>query len=182
MNPLKCSLCEYETDNEDILQAMRSHFSIAHADIEYTSAEKRMGPTLQAEVEKQLLEDLKNYNIYQEGLTIDWSNYCPEGHCTRFLGGELENWSYIDIIDNNGSFVGEGWIDFIHDGDEDPLWVFWLYLSIGEGDNAVHVKNEGGIPLHIWGKLSEKTKKLCTASGQCDSKWHDVPLAKELEK
>lgn len=66
MNPLKCSLCEYETDNEDILQAMRSHFSIAHADIEYTSAEKRMGPTLQAEVEKQLLEDLKNYNIYQE--------------------------------------------------------------------------------------------------------------------
>lgn len=66
MNPLKCSLCEYETPGEDVIQAITSHFSTAHANIEDMSAEKRMGPTLQAEVEKQLLEDLKNYKVYQE--------------------------------------------------------------------------------------------------------------------
>jgi hypothetical protein len=135
-----------------------------------------MGPKLRLEVERQLSADIARYGVEVEGLTIDWSNTCPEGHATTFLDGNLENWSGVRVRGKDGTIVAEGWLDFIHGGGSNPLFVFWDFLTIYEGNQKREGKRAPGIPQHIWDQLPVTSKDLCTRSDTYDAAWSNDPL------
>jgi hypothetical protein len=135
-----------------------------------------MGKMLQREVESQLLQDLEHYGITTEGVAIDWSEACQEGHCTKTLGGWLESQSCVEAVDSRGEVVAEGWIDFIHGGNGNPLFVFWCYLSVVKDGEKIEAKRDHNIPAHIWSVVPEAMKALCTKSGTYDAAWHKDPL------
>ena len=127
---------------------------------------QRMGPALQQEVEKQLVEDLKQYGITETNASFDYSDACQEGHTTNYLNGELENLSSIVVRNANGIVIADGWMDFIHDGESSPLYVFWLFLDLIETDGKrIEVKKENDIPAHVWVRLPDKTKNLYIKAG-----------------
>jgi hypothetical protein len=138
--------------------------------------EERMGPLLRKEVESQLLKDLAPYGIDPKGLVIDWSCCCIEGHCTQVLDGELENFSGVTVVNSDGQAVAEGWMQFIHGGGDNPLFVFWMYLTVVRNGEQVEVKDDPNIPGHIWAKLPEKMKRLCTKTNEYDGSWGNDPL------
>jgi len=142
---------------------------------------EQMGPRLRAEVQRQLLKDFQRYyNESTHNLTIDWSDTCPEGHATIYLDGWLENWSEVKVVNSQGEIIASGWIDFIHGGGENPLFVFWYYLNIGESGSDVVKAN--GIPTHIWEILPDSTKDLCLKSDSYDKAWCNDPLVLEWRK
>jgi len=134
-----------------------------------------MGPRLRAEVERQLLEDLAVYNVNTDGLILDWSDSCVEGHRTTYLDGDLENWSGVGVVDTARNLVAGGWIDFIHGGEDNPLYVFWDNLTVFRNGIPEDVKRPG-IPQHIWDRLSDETRDMCTTSDQYDAAWANDPL------
>ena len=135
-----------------------------------------MGPRLRAEVERQLFKDFQRYAYKQSAdLAIDWSDTCPEGHATAYLDGWLENWSDVWVVNAQGARIAWGWIDFIHGGGENPLFVFWQFLHFGENTEDV-VRAHGGIPQHIWQSLPESSKDLCLKSETYDAAWANDPL------
>jgi hypothetical protein len=125
-----------------------------------------MGPRLQAYVEEQLLADLRHYGVATDGLTVDWSDFCPEGHVTEYLGGRVANWSAVVVRAAAGRPVAGGWMDFVHGGGDDPLFVFWHYLSVFRGGSWHHVKDEPGVPPHVWQRLPAHAKALGTKQGE----------------
>ena len=135
-----------------------------------------MGPLLRAEVERQLLEDLLHYNVNADNLFLDWSETSIEGHCSRYLDGEIENWSGITVIDSRGQVIAEGWMDFIHGGGDNPLFVFWDFLTVYENGMKRAAKTKPGIPRHIWERIPETSKQLCAKTDSYDSNWSDDPL------
>jgi len=135
-----------------------------------------MGPMLLAEVERQLIDDLRAYGLNESNLEIDWSDACNEGHCTSALDGNLEGLSSVCVKGANGENVAEGWIDFIHGGDPNSLFVFWLFLSAKSGNVWQHIKEDRGLPQHIRSKLPEASKKRCANEGSYDSRWSKDPL------
>jgi hypothetical protein len=142
-----------------------------------------MGETLRKEVERQLIEDLLEYNFDASSLKFNWSDVCQEGHCTSFLGGELEAMSSVALVDSFGNFIVEGWMDFIHGHETMPLHVFWLFLSIKEKTGEwKKIKKGINIPIHVWNNLSSVQKDLCTKSDEYDSTWADDPLVIEYKK
>lgn len=137
-----------------------------------------MGSLLQKEVETQLLNDLLSYGIDPNGLSIDWSDACQEGHCTQAMDGNLEELSSVAVVDSKGTVVAEGWMDFIHGGGDNPLFVFWLFLHDLRNGERQKVKTSPNIPIHIWSRLPESTKHLLATSVKYDSKWKRDPLVK----
>lgn len=135
----------------------------------------RMGPRLQKEAEEQLLKDLAAYGIEPAGLSIDWSEACPEGHCTKALDGELEDLSEVSVINGEGDPVAAGWMDFIHGGGGSPLFVFWSTLSLFKNGEWSRIKEEPHIPQHVWGRLPDATRRLCAAGGGDDARWAEDP-------
>lgn len=130
-------------------------------------------------VDEQLLEDLRHYGLDSDDLSIDWSEAVHEGHCTQFFGDRLEESSDLTVLDRDGNPVAKGWMDFIHGGtNDDPLFAFWLYLYLIQGNSHIQVKKEPTIPAHVWERLPEKTKELCTKEGQYDSRWSADPLVR----
>jgi hypothetical protein len=144
--------------------------------LDHLGASAAMGLLLQKEVESQLLDDLLPYGIDSSGLVIDWSNACQEGHCTQALDGNLEELSSVAVITVEGKVVAEGWMDFIHGGGENPLFVFWLFLDVLRQDKWQKVKVEPHIPAHIWSRLPESTKRLCASATEYDARWKNDPL------
>ena len=141
-------------------------------DLGYTH---QMGPQLRAEVERQLLNDFQRYSDEQSAdLAIDWSHTCPEGHTTEYLDGCLEDWSDVWVVNAQGERIAWGWIDFIHGGGANPLFVFWYFLRLGEG--AEELVQAHGIPQHIWENLPESSKDLCLKSEAYDAAWRNDPL------
>jgi hypothetical protein len=131
-----------------------------------------MGPRLQGYVEQQLLRDLAHYGLAPAELSFDWSNPCQEGHQTTYLDGLLEEMSDVVVLGPDGTAVAEGWVDFIHAGGDAPLCVFWLFLSLREGDAWRKAKDRPTIPLHVWEQLPDQSKVLCAA----DARWSKDPL------
>lgn len=144
--------------------------------LDHLSTSAVMGPLLQKEVESQLLNDLLPYGIDPHGLEIDWSNACQEGHCTHALDGKLEELSSVAVITDEGKVVAEGWMDFIHGGGENPLFVFWLSLNVLRQDKWQKIKEEPHIPAHIWSRLPESTKRICARTTEYDARWKNDPL------
>jgi len=147
-------------------------------DLGYTH---HMGPQLRTEVERQLLKDFQ-YSSHErsDNLVVDWSDTCPEGHVTEYLDGQLENWSGVAILNAAGERIAWGWIDFIHGGGDNPLFVFWYYLHLGE--NTEDVVRTQGIPQHIWDSLPERSKDLCLQSETYDAVWKNDPLVLRWRK
>ena len=136
-----------------------------------------MGPLLQVEVETQLLQDLRHYGVTGDDLIFDWRDSCQEGHCTSALDGNLEELSSVTITDSRFVPIAEGWMDFIHGGENRPLFVFWLFLSVMRDGEWVKVKDTSAIPEHVWGNLPEETKRLCATLSGYDSRWSSDPKA-----
>jgi hypothetical protein len=132
--------------------------------------EQQVGASLLSVVEAQLLDDLRNYGVDPDGMTIDWSEALGEGHVTRVFGGLLEGVSGLSVVDKDGHHVADGWMDFIHGGTkDDPIFVFWLYLDLYQGSSYMSVKKEPTIPAHVWEQLPERTKELCAREGAYDA-------------
>jgi len=104
-----------------------------------------MGPELRNLVERQLIEDLKYYNYNDTDLYFDWSQSCPEGRTAKYLGGSIENFSGISLINSANKLIAEGWMEFIHD--ENHFKVYWDLL-IFKNHHMIE-KTEFGIPEHI---------------------------------
>jgi hypothetical protein len=138
---------------------------------------EKMGEQLRAEVTRQLLLDLAHFRqpVPDELLSIDWSDACQEGHCTRHLSGELEDMSSVAVRGTDGQVVAEGWIDFVHGGPQHPLYVFWLFLRVREGGAWRSVKDDLAIPQHIWNGLPESSRDACSVEGIYDVRWKDDP-------
>ena len=142
-----------------------------------------LGPLLRIEVERQLLADLQHYLPNRAELSIDWSSMCPEGHLTTIFDGELQSGSDVQVRDQSGTVVGAGWVDFIHGGEANPLYVFWHHLDVKDSNGQWHcVKADGWIPDHVWAKLPEQTKSLCTRRGQYDARWSKDPKVEAWRK
>ena len=142
------------------------------------SYQEVMGTGLAAEVEGQLLEDLRYYGVSGEGLVIDWSQACGEGHCTDILGGNLQDVSGLAVLDESQNVIAVGWMDFIHGGGDNPLFVFWLFLHIQIEGNLHSVKDSPTIPEHIWERLPEKSRQLCAKEDTYDARWAKDPLVR----
>ena len=115
-----------------------------------------MGPKLRNHVERQLAADLKHYKVDKENLKFDWSGSCVEGHRTDYLDGSVENFSGIDVFDDQNKFVAEGWMDFIRD--KDFFLAYWHFLTTWDGQKKLKDKKDGGIPKHIWRQIPDDIK------------------------
>ena len=135
----------------------------------------RMGSLLRREVERQLLADLDHYGVFDHGLSIDWAETCQEGHLTSALDGKLEEVSGLTVRNHDGSAVADGWMDFVHGGGTNPLFVFWLFLAVGAGAERRKVKTDAWIPDHVWEQLPDSTKSLCAEQRGYDGRWADDP-------
>ncbi|MEK3905286.1 hypothetical protein [Paenibacillus sp. FSL R7-0179] len=123
-----------------------SHFSFADC----------MGIQLKAEVERQLIEDLKWYGHIQDKYRFDWSDCCIEGHRTKYLDGAVENFSNIMVFDANDELVADGWMEFIH---EDVLFIaYWEFLSEYLAGKEKVLKKDSGLPMHIYNQLPDPIK------------------------
>lgn len=113
-------------------------------------------------VEKQLLEDLKKYEISHENFKFDWSESCIEGHLSEYLDSSLENYSAIALFDNNDQLIAEGWMEYINDYDETNnckyFIAYWDYLDIYENGKWVKAKTSFGVPKHILNILPENLR------------------------
>lgn len=135
-----------------------------------------MEPRLQAEVERQLMDDLRHYGVEGPNLTIEWWDRCGEGHGTEIFEGWLEEVSGLLVLDEEWNVVAEGWMDFIHGGGDNRLHVFWLFLNLVESGQRRGVKEYPAIPEHIWRRLSDAQRDLCTREGVYASRWANDPL------
>jgi len=136
-----------------------------------------MGDGLRTEVESQLIQDLEHYRpgSLSNEIRIDWSDPCQEGHCTEALGGTLEEMSNVLVREKDGSVIAKGWIDFVHGGDDFPLFVFWLFLDLIDRGGARRVKDDLGIPQHVWERLPPRSKDACAVTDRYDSRWKADP-------
>ncbi|MDD2273043.1 MAG: hypothetical protein PHP95_11380 [Desulfuromonadaceae bacterium] len=144
--------------------------------INHLGQSAQMGPLLQKEVESQLLIDLIPYGIDPNGLSIDWTEACEEGHCTEAIDGNLEDLSSVAVVNCSGEVIAEGWMDFIHDGGNAPLYVFWLFLGVMRNGAWVEMKKTPHIPEHIWARLPESTRQLCAKEAEYGTRWAKDPL------
>ena len=142
----------------------------------------QMGPRLRAEVERQLLADLAHYGIVIPGASLDWSESCQEGHCTSALDGNLEELSNVAVFGSGAEPVAEGWIDFVHGGGSNALFVFWLYFSVQHAGKWTKIKSDNSIPQHVWENLPEVTKQACASDAAYDSRWSNDPKVQEWQR
>jgi hypothetical protein len=121
-----------------------------------------MGPELRRFVERQLVADLNQYLsadcvIKSTDVHFDWSDSCVEGHRSRWLDGEIENFSGVAIRNHRQELVAEGWMEFIET--EGSLEVFWWFLRGGD-DYAIQDKNSNHVPEHIWARIGDDVRSL----------------------
>jgi hypothetical protein len=71
--------------------------------------------------------------------------------------------------------VAEGWLDFVYGGGDQPLFVFWLFLTLMSGSEERKVKADAQIPEHVWQRLPETTRSLCAREDAYDARWAKDP-------
>ena len=119
----------------------------------------KMGPGLKALVEKQLTDDLKVYGMTADLFHFDWSESCIEGHDTRLLDGEVENFSGIKVFNEYDNLIAEGWMEFIHEASYDFFMAYWEFLTLFEEEEETYIKETVGIPLHVFVKVPEDIRE-----------------------
>jgi hypothetical protein len=50
-------------------------------------------------------------------------------------------------------------------------WFFWLFLRLREGDAWPKVKGQATIPRHVWERLSDHSRDVCTSETTYDARW-----------
>jgi hypothetical protein len=118
-----------------------------------------MGPQLREKVEELLSKDLMQYGLNEDRFKFDWSESVIEGKRTTYLDGAVENFSEIYVFNGNDEIAAEGWMEFIHNKNENFFIVFWEYLSIFINGKEVEVKKDSGVPTHILNMLPFSTRK-----------------------
>lgn len=108
-----------------------------------------MGPRLKAEVERQLLKDLKYYYEYSSELRFDWSNSCIEGKCMNYLDGSLDRFSEISIYDDKNEIVADGWMDFEFNEVTNRLIVYWRFIDIYLSQNNIRTIENDEMPKRL---------------------------------
>ncbi|WP_404457922.1 hypothetical protein [Oceanobacillus kapialis] len=114
-----------------------------------------MGPKLRLIVEQQLSDDLKEYGIIAKQYKFDWSESCIEGHETNYLDGRVENFSGINVFNENDEQIAEGWMEFIHEPQYDFFITYWEYLDVYRMEKEISIKENSGIPSHVYTKIPE---------------------------
>jgi hypothetical protein len=66
-------------------------------------------------------------------------------------------------------------LDFVHGGDDYPLFVFWLFLRIRVNGPWKEAKGEPVIPEHVWERLPDQSKEACCRDGTYDARWSKDP-------
>jgi len=117
-----------------------------------------MGKLLRKEVESQLLVDLSEYGIEDNGLFFDWSESCIEGYCVKYLDGSVDRFSGIKLFDTNDNLIVDGWMDFIFEEFNSIFIVYWHFLSIYQNGIRIERKETKDIPPHVIKKLPDKLK------------------------
>lgn len=117
-----------------------------------------MGPNLRMLVEQQLSDDLKVYGIAGNQFKFDWSESCIEGHETPFLDGRVENFSGINVFNEKDEHIAEGWMEFLHEPTYDFFIAYWEFLDYFDSGNEIKIKDNVGIPLHIYKKIPENVR------------------------
>ena len=117
-----------------------------------------MGPKLRMLVEQQLSDDLKAYGIIENQFKFDWSESCIEGHETAYLDGRVENFSGVNIFNEKDEHVAEGWMEFIHEPGYDFFVAYWEFLDVFELGREICIKDNAGIPLHVYNKIPENVR------------------------
>lgn len=117
-----------------------------------------MGPELRIFVEQQLCNDLKVYGIIGNEFKFDWSESCIEGHDTAFLDGRVENFSGINVFNEEEEHIAEGWMEFIHEPTCNFFIAYWEFLRFFDSGKEVEIKGEVGIPIHIFKKIPENVR------------------------
>jgi len=107
-----------------------------------------MGPKLRAEVERQLLLDLKHYITTEKELFFDWSESCIEGKRIKYLDGEVENFSGISLYDSEDEPILEGWMNFYFKEETNTFIVYWDCLDDLRSGIEIELK-DFGIPEHV---------------------------------
>ncbi|MBY0098539.1 hypothetical protein [Mesobacillus maritimus] len=119
----------------------------------------KMGPELKALVEKQLSNDLKVYGVTADLFHFDWADSCIEGHDTRLLDGEVENFSGIKVYNGHDNLIAEGWMEFIHEPSYDFFITYWEFLTLFEKKGETYIKETAGIPLHVFVIVPENIRE-----------------------
>lgn len=117
-----------------------------------------MGPKLRMLVEQQLFDDLKVYGIKGNKYKFDWSESCIEGHDTTYLDGEVENFSGINVFNDKNEHIAEGWMEFIHEPTYNLFIVYWEFLRFYDEGKEIKIKDEVGIPEHIFNQIPVKVR------------------------
>ena len=66
-------------------------------------------------------------------------------------------------------------MDFVHGGGANPLFVFWLFLSILREGKWVKIKRDPTIPEHVWAALPGESRTLCASVSEYDARWSKDP-------
>lgn len=117
-----------------------------------------MGPKLRMLVEQQLCDDLKVYGIAGNQFKFDWSESCIEGHETAYLDGRVENFSGINVFNEKDEHIAEGWMEFIHEPACDFFITYWEFLDFIDSGKEINIKDNVGIPYHIYHKIPENIR------------------------
>ncbi|MCR8656712.1 hypothetical protein [Paenibacillus endoradicis] len=107
-----------------------------------------MGPKLRAEVEKQLLLDLKHYINLEKELFFDWSESCIEDKRIQYLDGAVENFSGISLYDSEDQQILEGWMNFYFNKETNMFIVYWDCLDDLQSGIEIELK-DFGMPEHV---------------------------------
>jgi len=126
---------------------------------------RRMPESLYQKVDRQLLADLSYYQLSHPGNSIDWSRGCPEGHEVSHLGETFESNSEVYVLNDFGSTIAGGWVDFFYNEEDDYFLAYWDSLYVYERNITPRTVSKSferrgaGIPTHIWNALPESYQK-----------------------
>lgn len=127
---------------------------------DYTSMRmaSSMGPRLKSFVEKELSEDLKQYNCHLNEYRFDWSESGMEDNIHTYLDGQIINFTGIRLFNEKDEPAARGWMEFILCEDE-TLIIYWDFLDLCHNGHWESVKKKPGIPPHIFTQLSPMDKE-----------------------
>jgi hypothetical protein len=61
------------------------------------------------------------------------------------------------VFNADDELIADGWMEFIHE--DDMFIAYWEFLDKYENDQEIRLKNECGIPLHIYEEIPDQFKE-----------------------
>ena len=102
-----------------------------------------------AEVERQLLHDLRHHGVRARSLS--WRGTVPIGETEQVRGERIAPFGKVRILDSHGKQIGRGEFSFLVLTVEIEFRAFWTRI---ETERACFTPGEGAIPRHVWEALT----------------------------